>query len=75
MIDPNYWRDKWKDERIHSKALEGEVCRAKEDNDRLRSLIAELVEALQGVVKVADRDTTEFAKARAILAKAKAEEK
>ncbi len=40
------------------------------ENARLIAAAPELLEALQGVIKVADRDTDEFVAARAAIAKA-----
>jgi len=52
--DWRYWHDKWKDERIHSKALENEQA-------RLRTRVAELAEALDiARICLKNRDRSEL---------------
>jgi DNA-binding CsgD family transcriptional regulator len=48
------------------------IAAAAAEHDRLRDLNVELVAALKGVIRVADRATDEFDAARAAIAKAEA---
>jgi hypothetical protein len=53
--------------------LQSQIEAAEEENIRLCDVNAELVKALEGVVRVADRKTDEFDAARAALTAAQGE--
>jgi hypothetical protein len=53
----------------YAKQTQSVMAEYREEVKRLKSLNAELLEALKGVVRVADRDTDEFNAARAAIAK------
>ena len=56
-------------------SMRDELLRGRAYDERAEAIRDELVAALEGVIRVADRKTDEFDAARAALAKAKGEDK